>query len=379
MNRALRFALLIAAALMMVTVSQAQDPIESVCLVTDVGRVNDGTFNEFAYNGLLEAIEDFDLDDPQIIETQAETDYFDNIGACVENGADAVVTVGFLIQDATAEVALANPDIFFIGIDQDASGLAEPPTNYVGVQFREDQSGFLVGALAALVANEFESSTIAGVYGIDVPAVRRFRNGYEQGALYVNPEWEIGTNILGTYNNSFSDQALGVSNAEQFIGEGASVIFGAGGPLGSAAIAAAAGQGVYVIGVDQDEYLTTFGEGEVEGAEFLISSAIKRVDQGVYLMLAALAEGDFDAFPGGENFLLDAAVEGVGFAPQNDAESIPAEIYEELETILDALIAGDISTGVDPVSGDVMDMMDDMEEDMDEDMDDMEATEEAGD
>jgi len=130
-----------------------------------------------------------------------------------------------------------------------------------------------VGTVAALVANEQDSDIVAGVYGLDVPAVKRFRHGYEQGALYINPDWEIGVNILGRYHDSFDDTEAGIEAAQTFVDAGASVIFGAGGPLGSAAIRQAAAQGVYVIGVDKDEYYTTFGEGAVEGSEFLISSA----------------------------------------------------------------------------------------------------------
>lgn len=327
----------------------AQDGIESVCLVTDLGRVNDGTFNQFAHEGAEAAAEDFDLD-YDFIETEAETDYADNIQTCIDEGFDVVVTVGFLINDATSAAAEANPDVYFIGVDQ---FVMDGPENFVGVQFREDQAGFLVGALAALTANANEEEVIAGVYGIDVPAVKRFRNGYEQGALYVNPEWELGVNILGAYADSFIDQAQGISLAQQFIGEGAFVIFGAGGPLGSAAIAEAAGQEVYVIGVDQDEYVTTFGEGSVEGAEFIISSALKRVDQGVYDMIAALAEGDMDAFPGGQNYLLDASLNGVGFAPAHDSD-VAEEIYAEVDAIREMLVSGEVETGVDSVSGDLL-------------------------
>jgi basic membrane lipoprotein Med (substrate-binding protein (PBP1-ABC) superfamily) len=324
--------------------------------------VNDGTFNQFAHEGAVEAVEDYDLE-YDFIETESETDYAANIQTCVDEGFDVVVTVGFLIQDATNTAAVANPDVYFIGIDQ---FLADGPTNFAGVQFREDQSGFLAGVLAALVANENEEDVIAGVYGIDVPAVKRFRNGFEQGALYINPDWEIGTNILGAYSDSFIDQAQGISLAQQFIGEGAFVIFGAGGPLGSAAIAEAASQGIYVIGVDQDEYLTTFAEGEVEGAEYIISSAQKRVDQGVYDMIAALADGDMDVFPGGNNYLLDAELNGVGLAPAHDSD-VDEAIYEEVDAVLELLIEGEVETGVDPVSGDLAEMME------------MEATEEAGD
>jgi basic membrane lipoprotein Med (substrate-binding protein (PBP1-ABC) superfamily) len=345
----------------------AQGDIESVCLVTDLGRVNDGTFNQFAHEGAVEATDDYDLD-YDFIETEAEADYDANIQTCVDEGFDVVVTVGFLIQDATMAAAEANPDMYFIGIDQ---FLADGPENMVGVQFREDQSGFMAGVLAALVANANDEDVIAGVYGIDVPAVKRFRNGFEQGALYINPDWEVGTNILGAYADSFVDQAQGISLAEQFIGEGAFVIFGAGGPLGSAAIAEAASQGIYVIGVDQDEYVTTFSNGEVEGAEFIISSAQKRVDQGVYDMIAALAESDMEAFVGGSNYLLDAAGGGVGLADAHDSD-ISEEIWEEVDAIFEMLVAGDLDTGVDPVSGDLADMEATEEPDM-------EATEEAED
>jgi basic membrane protein A len=342
----------------------AQGDIESVCLVTDLGRVNDGTFNQFAHEGAVDATDDFDLE-YDFIETESETDYAANIQTCIDEGFDVVATIGFLIADATIAAAEANPDVYFIGVDQ---FIVDGPENMVGVQFREDQSGFMAGVLAALVANENEEDVIAGVYGIDVPAVKRFRNGYEQGALYVNPDWEIGTNILGAYADSFIDQAQGISLAQQFIGEGAAVIFGAGGPLGSAAIAEAAAQGIYVIGVDQDEYVTTFSNGEVEGSEFIISSAQKRVDQGVYDMIAALAEGDMETFVGGGVYLLDAAGGGVGLAPAHDSD-VAEEIWEEVDAIFEMLVAEEIETGVDPISGDLA---------AEEGEPEVEATEESG-
>lgn len=362
-KKSLILLVLFALVLSVVPMVSAQMEVESVCLVTDLGRVNDGTFNQFAHEGAVAAADDYDLD-YDFIETESETDYEANIQTCIDEGFDVVVTVGFLIQDATMAAASANPDVYFVGIDQ---FLAEGPTNMVGVQFREDQSGFMAGVLAALVANDAGEDVIAGVYGIDVPAVKRFRNGYEQGALYINPEWEIGTNILGAYADSFIDQAQGISLAQQFIGEGAAVIFGAGGPLGSAAIAEAASQGIYVIGVDQDEFVTTFADGEVEGAEFIISSAQKRVDQGVYDMIAALVEGDMESFVGGGNYLLDAAGGGVGLADAHDSD-VSDEIWEEVDAVFEMLVNEEIETGVDPVSGDLADM---------EEME-MEATEEAG-
>jgi len=332
--------------LVIVPTAFAGSGVETICLVTDVGRVNDGTFNQYAYEGMVKAAEDFGLEN-KYIETTASTDYAKNIGTCLEEGFDIIVTVGFLINDATKAAATENPEVYFIGIDQDNTG---GPANFVGVQFREDQAGFLVGVLAAMVANQKGADKIAGVYGIDVPAVKRFRNGYEQGALLVNPTWVIGTNILGNYEDSFIDPAAGASTARQYIGEGAVVIFGAGGPTGSGAIAEAAKAGVYVIGVDQDEYFTTFNSGATEGAEFLISSAQKRVDVGVYSMVQALVDGDMEAFKGGADYVLDVANGGITFAPKHDSD-ISDDTYAVLANIED-LMRG--MTGVDPASGDML-------------------------
>lgn len=317
----------------------AQDGVESVCLVTDIGRVNDGTFNQYAYEGMMRAVEDFDLDHT-FIETQAQTDYEANLGTCIQEGYEVIITVGFLINDATAAAAAANPDIYFIGVDQ---GNPDPENlpNMIGVQFREDQAGFLVGALAALMT---ETDTIAGVYGVDVPAVVKFRNGYEQGARYINPD----ITTFGVFIDSFTAPDRGATAAEQFIGEGADVIFGAGGPTGSGGVLFAAQNGVYAIGVDQDEYFTTFGGGETPGAEFLLSSATKRVDNGVYDMIGALVEGT--ELPEGGVYVLEAANDGIGFAESHDVE-VPEEVTEQVQEIFEGLADGTIETGVDPVTG----------------------------
>jgi basic membrane lipoprotein Med (substrate-binding protein (PBP1-ABC) superfamily) len=311
--------------------------------------VNDGTFNQFAYKGMVDAVEDFDLDSTYI-ETTGQVDYATNIQTCVDSGYDAIITVGFLIFDTTLAAAQANPDVYFIGVDH---FYGDAPANLVGVQFREDQSGFMAGALAGLMTM---SDIVAGVYGIDIPPVIKFRNGFENGVAHTN----MDAQALGVYIPSFIDPATGAETALQFIAEGADVIFGAGGPTGSGGIQAAAAEGVLVIGVDQDEYVTTFGNGESPGADMVISSAMKRVDQGVYLSLKELAEGDAMSFGG--NTVLSAANDGVGLAPPHDAD-VPDEVLAQLDEIFAGLQDGSISTGVDPITGEML--MDDM---MDDDM-----------
>jgi len=312
--------------------------VTSACLVTDQGGVNDGTFNELAANALNQAAEDFGIE-ISIIESNTPSDFEPNINTCLDGGSDAIITVGFLLADATLAAAEENSDVFFIGVDQ---FFMDHPENLVGLQFREDQSGFLAGALAALMT---ESNIIGGVYGEEIPPVIKFRNGFEQGARYVNPEIEL----LGAYIPSFVDGEAGAELAEALIGEGADVIFGAGGQTGSGGIIYAAGEGVLVIGVDQDEYFTTFGGGESPGAENIISSAIKRVDVGVYNMLAAVIDGSIP-WEGGSLYILDATNGGVGLAGTNDAD-VPEDILEAVAAIEAMLAEGSLSTGVDAVSG----------------------------
>src|SRR3982751_2630435 len=110
------------------TVSAQDSLIENLCLVTDKGKINDGTFNQFAYEGGKKAADEFGLN-YKYIETVAETDYAKNIDTCVKEGFKAVITVGFLIADATKAAAIANPDVYFMGVDQNVD---PAPRNWTG-------------------------------------------------------------------------------------------------------------------------------------------------------------------------------------------------------------------------------------------------------
>jgi basic membrane protein A and related proteins len=308
----------------------------NVGLVTDIGRVDDGTFNQFAYDGMQAAAEclGFETD---FIETASEADYATNLTSILDGEPEVVITVGFLLADATLEAAEANPEVDFIGIDQFQP---EYPENYVGILFREDQGGFLAGAMAGLLS---ESGVVGVVGGLEVvPPVVRFVNGFQAGAESINPD----ITVLSVYTDSFTDPAQGRSAAEQFLGEGADVIFGAGGQTGSGAVSAAAEAGAWGIGVDQDEYFTTFGGGSSPGADRLATSAIKRVDLGVFTQIAEHLSGSF----AGGIFTLDAANGGITYAEFHDAD-IPEEVATQIEEIRAGLADGSIETGIDPVTG----------------------------
>lgn len=308
----------------------------TVRLVTDIGRVDDGTFNQLAYDAMVAASDCLGFE-TSFIETVSEADYATNIDTALSARTDVLITNGFLIATDTLTAAQENPDIDFIGIDQFHE---EFPPNYVGVLFREDQGGYLAGTMAALLTE----SNVVGVVGgrEDVPPVVRFVNAFEQGAKAVNPD----IRVLSTYNESFTDPNKGASDAQQFIGEGADVIFGAGGQTGSGAIAEAAEQGLWAIGVDQDEYFTTFNGGQAPGSEHLATSAIKRVDLAVFRNIVASIKGEFE----GGVYQLEAANDGISYAPFHDAD-IPDDVAQQLEETRQGLADGSIDTGVDPVTG----------------------------
>ncbi len=308
-----------------------------VSLITDIGKVDDGTFNQFAFEGMEAAVECFGIAESSFIETQSEADYEANIATALEGEPNTVITVGFLLTSDTQAAAEANPEVDFIGIDQ---FLPEYPTNMAGVQFNEDESGYIAGVLAASLS---ESGVIGVVAGReDVPPVVKFVNGYTVGAQSVNPD----IRVLSIYNESFTDIAKGASDAAQFIGEGADVIFGAGGQTGSGGIAAAAEQGVWAIGVDQDEYFTTFGGGSTPGSEFLASSAIKRVDLSTFRLIADSIQEQFE----GGLVVGTAANDLITYAEPHDAD-VPADVTAAVEAARVGLADGSIETGICGIDG----------------------------
>jgi len=308
----------------------------TVRLVTDIGKVDDRTFNQYAYEGMTAAEECFGFE-ASFIETVSEADYAENISTALEGDPDIVVTVGFLLADATLTAAEANTETDFVGVDQFQP---EYPANYAGVQYNEDEGGYLAGVLAASLS---ESGVIGVVGGReDVPPVVKLVNGYEVGAQSVNPDIQV----LKIYNESFTAPDKGASDAQQFIGEGADVIFGAGGQTGSGGVAAATAQGVWGIGVDQDEYFSTFDGGSAPGADKLASSAVKRVDLGVFVQIVNALKGEFE----GGFFALTAANGGITYAPFHDAD-IPKDVAALLEETRLGLADGSIKTGLDPATG----------------------------
>jgi basic membrane protein A len=306
--------------------------IDRVALVTDVGKVDDKTFNEFAYKGMLRAGRELNLK-TAFIETQQPTDYEKNIEQFIAEGYKTIVTVGFMLGDATAASAKKHPDARFIIVD---FAYDPPLPNVMGLVFAEDQAGFLAGALAGM---KTKSKTVGIVAGKEIPPVIRYLKGYQAGVHHVCATCQV----LSVHIDSFTDPARGKTAALSQIDEGADVIFGAGGLSGSGAILGASQAGVYVIGVDQDEYRTTFKDGKEKGADKVLSSAMKMIDVAVFEGIKEAYDGTFK----GRTRLFDAAGGGVGLAPFHEAENvIPSTARMRLNEILEGLRSGTVKTGV---------------------------------
>lgn len=299
---------------------------KSVALVTDIGKIDDHTFNEYAYKGMIQAAEEFGLKNAYV-ETLQPTDYEKNIEQFVTEGYEIVVTVGFMLGDATKRMAEKYPDGKFIIVE---FAYDPPLPNVLGLLFSGDESGFLAGALAGLMT---ESKTVGLVAGKEIPPVVAFRLGYNAGVKMVCPDCEV----LSVHIDSFTDPARGKTAALSQMDEGADVIFGAGGVTGSGAILGASQAGAWVIGVDQDEYLTTFKDGKAKGADRVLSSAMKRINVAVFDAIKMAVKGEFK---GGAK-VYNVAINGVGLAPFHQCEKvIPDDVKAKLKEIEDDLKSG---------------------------------------
>lgn len=311
----------------------ASPEVFCVGLVTDVGKIDDKSFNQSTWDGVQKAQKELGAKG-QYIETTDAKDYAKNIGTFADEKYDAVVTVGFALGEATHAAAAKYPQVKFVGVDQFQAPGSEKP-NVVGLVFPEDQSGFLVGALAAMMS---KSGKLGAVLATDaVPPVWRFGEGFRAGAKHVNPNIELSIvyhNDVGI-DKTFSDPEWGKTTALSMIDKGVDIIFGGGGKTGNGALLGAADKGVFAIGVDTDQYFTV-----TEAQKVLLSSAMKRLDEGTFELLKLAKEGKM---PSG-NYLGKA-----GYAPFHDVESkVPADVKTRMQELEKSLREGTLKTGVAP-------------------------------
>ena len=343
--RVFRHVAVLAAAVMVALAcgsSGAGSPASSSCsttykvgLVTDVGKLSDKSFNANSWQGVLDAQKDASLCVAgKVIESNSSEDYQKNLRLLGDGGYDAVVAVGFNLGADAQTFAKAYPNVKVIMVDSAPDPGA--PTNVSGLLFREDQAGFLAGAVAGLYT---KTNTIAGVYGLDIPPVHRYRVGFENGAKYVNSK----INTLGVYQTAcscpkdFNDPDWGKARGLEFTDRQADVLFGAGGNTGNGALLAALQKNVACVGVDVDQFVSY-----PEAGPCLLTSAEKHLAVAVKTAVTEAVKGQFK--PGVQTF--DATTGGVGVAPFHNFDSkLTSDQKAKIDTIEKGLQDGSIKTG----------------------------------
>ena len=239
------------------------------------------------------------------------------------------MTVGFGLGEATIEAAKANPDVMFIGVDQWQD---DALPNLAGLMFPEATAGFMAGALAGMLT---ETDIVGAVLGTDlVPPVVFFKEGWENGARYTNPDVQtISTYHPGGLDVAFGDPEWGATTARQALDQGADIIFGAGGATGNGALIEVAGEaGALCVGVDSDQWFTV-----PEAHPCLVTSAMKLIDVGVAELIGQAYAGTMQ----GGNFFGE-----VGLAPFHDFDGI---VTDEMRATLDDVMAGLADGSINPM------------------------------
>ncbi len=292
-----------------------------VGMVTDAGTIDDKSFNQGTWEGILRASKDFALDVKYLKPAgTTEADYLKEIGNLVDAGYNMVICPGFKFETALFEAQDKYPKVKFVILDGEPHSadysVFRIEKNVVGVYWAEHESGFLAGLAAAL---EIKNGNFGFIGGMEIPAVQKFNWGFQQGVKYANANH--GTNIVmkqenNLYQGTFDDIGAGQQIAASMYDRGVDVIFAAAGGVGVGVIneaknRAAAGKKVWVIGVDVDQY----GEGLMpNGKSIILTSAMKYLDRASYDMIENELNG---RFPGGEVLHLDATNDGVGIPVEN--------------------------------------------------------------
>ena len=285
-------------------------------LITDVGGVNDGSFNQSSWEGLERAGEELGVT-VNYLESATDADYKPNMETFIDEDYDLIISVGYMLADATREAAEANPDTKFAIIDDATIDLP----NVTSLMFKAEQASYLVGYVAGLTT---KTNNIGFVVGMTNETMNQFGYGYCAGAIDANPD----ITVQQMNANSFADSATGKSMANAEITNGADIVFQAAGATGLGVIEACQEAGVYAIGVDSDQSSIA--------PNTVLTSAMKRVDNAVYEAVQELIDGTLEG--GVKTF--DLAAGGVDIAPSQDL--ISEDVIAAVDEVKEKIISGDV-------------------------------------
>ncbi len=259
-------------------------PVEDAykaCMVSDSGGFDDKSFNQSGYEGLVRAQDELGVE-ITTAESTDDADYSPNIDAMIAAECDLIITVGFLLADATQAAAIANPDQDFAIVDAAFFG-ADGPIEYDNVKsllFATDQAAFLAGYAAA---GHSTTGTVATFGGGNFPGVTDFMDGFLFGVNHYNAEMGASVAVLGwdgeagSVDSGFADQTVGQTLGTGFIEQGADIILPVAGPVGLGTAQAAQEAGIQIIGVDSDWTLTA-----PEYADVIYGSVLKQIGAAVF-------------------------------------------------------------------------------------------------
>ena len=311
-------ALVLALVLTLSLASVAMADTYKIGMVTDVGGVNDKSFNQTTWEGLQAlAAEDANVQ-VAYLESATDADYSANIETFVDEEYDLIICVGYMLATATREAAEAYPEQKFAIIDDNTC--ADLP-NVACLMFAQEEASFLVGVVAGMTT---KTNIVGYVQGMVSESMNRFAVGYIAGVKYANPE----ATVLQYNANSFGDATVGSAAATDMITNGADVVYHAAGGTGNGVIEACNTNKVWAIGVDTDQ--------SPLAPDVVITSAMKRVDVAAQDVSKSVING---TYAGGE-YLYELTNGGVDLAPTTTLLS--EEILTAVEAVKAGIIAGEI-------------------------------------
>jgi basic membrane protein A len=293
-------------------------------LVSDVGRFNDRSFNQSALEGMKRAASTLGIK-YKAVESRQPSDYTPNIETLARAKYDVTISVGFLLSQATHDAAQKFPSSHFAIVDysvKDAPFTGDK--NVEGLTFATNENSYMIGCLAALMANKAHHKTISAVGGLNIPTVSIFIAAYRAGAKKCVP----GTQTLVAFSQSFGDQSKCKELALDQLSRGSQVVFAVAGGCGLGALDAAKSKGKWGVGVDKDQaYL----------GPHILTSAVKRVDQSVFLTVKAVKNKQFK---GGRNAVFNLKNNGV--AVGKISKKVPKKFITRMNALRPLIIKGKI-------------------------------------
>jgi basic membrane protein A len=296
-------------------------------LVTDIGGLNDKSFNHLADVGLEKAKTDYKIQG-DVKESKSGNDYVPNLTDFATKNYDLIIGVGFLMQEAVGTVSGQFPNIHFAIIDgagTDSKGNDLKHANVQSLFFKEQDAGAMVGVIAGWLEKNGKAKknkhVIGAVGGVSIPPVNHYIAGYKWAAKMEDPTIKV---LIG-YSNNFTDPAKCKGVAQSQINQGADVLFQVAGGCGLGVLQAAGQASVYSVGVDADQK---------DADPSVIASALKKVDVATYTAIKNVVSGQFQ----GGALTFSIANEGAGYAIDNF--QVPAELQAELDKVLGQIKSG---------------------------------------